>query len=70
MGSKKQNSRKKAYFSNPQGLLAISLYFPISNYHNSSIWPTGVQLVFFFCSGVNRLFGAQGSPSSGSLLSL
>ena len=33
-------------------------------------WPTGVQLVFFFCSGVSRLFGAQGSPSSGSLLSL
>ena len=31
---------------------------------------TGVQLVFFFCSGVSRLFGAQGSPSSGSLLSL
>ena len=23
-------------FFNPQGLLAISLYFPISNYHNSS----------------------------------
>ena len=33
-------------------------------------WPTGVQLVFFFCSGVSRLFGAQGSPSSGSLLNL
>ena len=32
--------------------------------------PTGVQLVFFFCSGVSRLFGAQGSPSSGSLLNL
>ena len=31
---------------------------------------TGVQLVFFFCSGVRRLFGAQGSPSSGSLLNL
>ena len=31
---------------------------------------TEVQLVFFFCSGVSRLFGAQGSPSSGSLLSL
>ena len=30
----------------------------------------GVQLVFFFCSGVSRLFGAQGSPSSGSLLNL
>ena len=36
----------------------------------SVAWPTGVQLVFFFCSGVSRLFGAQGSPSSGSLLSL
>ena len=32
-------------------------------------WPTGVQLVFFFCSGVIKLLGAQrGSPSSGSLL--
>ena len=29
-------------------------------------WPTGVQLVFFFCSGVST----QGSPSSGSLLNL
>ena len=36
----------------------------------SVAWPTGVQLVFFFCSGVSRLFGAQGSPSSGSLLNL
>ena len=27
-------------------------------------------LVFFFCSGVSRLFGAQGSPSSGNLLNL
>ena len=32
--------------------------------------PTGVQLMFFFCSGVSKLFGAQGSPSSGSLLNL
>ena len=31
----------------------------------SVAWPTGVQLVFFFCSGVSGLFGAQGSPSSG-----
>ena len=30
--------------------------------------PTGVQLVVFFCSGVSKLLGAQGSPSSGSLL--
>ena len=29
----------------------------------SVAWPTGVQLVFFFCSGVSKLFGAQGSPS-------
>ena len=36
----------------------------------SVAWPTGVQLVFFFCSGVSRLFGAQGSPSSGSLPNL
>ena len=36
----------------------------------SVTWPTGVQLVFFFCSGVSKLFGAQGSPSSGSLLNL
>ena len=32
--------------------------------------PTGVQLVFFFCSGVSKLFGAQGSPSSGGLLNM
>ena len=36
----------------------------------SVAWPTGVQLVLFVCSGVSRLFGAQGSPSSGSLLNL
>ena len=36
----------------------------------SVAWPTGVQLVFFFCSGFSRLFGAQGSPSSGRLLNL
>ena len=36
----------------------------------SVLWPTGVQLMFFFCSGVSKLFGAQGSPSSGSLLNL
>ena len=35
----------------------------VSNY-------AGVQLVFFFCSGVSKLFGAQGSPSSDSLLNL
>ena len=33
----------------------------------SVAWPTGVQLVFFFCSGVSRLFGAQGSPIVGQL---
>ena len=26
--------------------------------------------MFIFCSGVSKLFGVQGSPSSGSLLSL
>ena len=36
----------------------------------SFAWPTGVQLAFFFCSGVSKLFGAQRSPSSGSLLNL
>ena len=36
----------------------------------SVAWPTGVQLVFFFCSGVSKLFGAQGSPSSVTLLNL
>ena len=36
----------------------------------SVAWPTGVKLVFFFFSGVSKLFGAQGSPSSGSLLNL
>ena len=29
----------------------------------SVAWPTGVQLVLFFCSGVSKLFGAQGPPS-------
>ena len=36
----------------------------------SVAWPTGVQLMFFFCSGVSKIYGAQGSPSSGSLLNL
>ena len=37
----------------------------------SVAWPTGVQLVFFsFAPGFSKLFGAQGSPSSGSLLNL
>ena len=36
----------------------------------SFAWSTGVQLVFTFVSGFSKLFGAQGSPSSGSLLSL
>ena len=36
----------------------------------SIAWPTGFQPVFFFCSGVSKLFGAQGFPSSGSLLNL
>ena len=45
----------------------------------SVAWPTGVQLVFFFffffffffsCSGISKLYGAQESRSSGSLLNL
>ena len=36
----------------------------------SVAWPIGVQLMFFFSSGFSKLFGAQGSPSSGSLLNL
>ena len=36
----------------------------------SVAWPTGVQLLFFFCSGVSKLFGAQGSPLSGSIMNL
>ena len=33
-------------------------------------WPIGAQLGFFFCSGVSKLLGTQGSPSSGSLPNL
>ena len=29
----------------------------------SVAWPTGDQLVFFFCFGVSKLFGPQGSTS-------
>ena len=36
----------------------------------SVAWPTGVQLVLFFCSGFSKLFGNQGSTSPGSLLNL
>ena len=36
----------------------------------SVAWPTGVQLMFIFCSGFSKVFGTQGSPSSGSLLYL
>ena len=46
-----------------QNVLFVTVFLSVA-------WPTGVQLVFFFCSGVSRLFGAQGSPSSGSLLNL
>ena len=46
-----------SYFSNPQGLFSISLHF-LS------------LLVFFLAPGFCKLFGAQGSPSSGSLLNL
>ena len=27
----------------------------------SVAWSTGIQPVFFFCSGVSKLFGARGS---------
>ena len=47
-----------------------SLLFIFNKPYLSVAWPTGVQLVFFFCSGVSKLFGAQGSPSPGSLLNL
>ena len=30
----------------------------------SVAWPTWVQLVFFFCSGVSTLYGLEGSPST------
>ena len=36
----------------------------------SVAWPTRVQLVFSFAPGFSKLFGAKGSPSSGSLLIL
>ena len=36
----------------------------------SVAWHTGVQLVFSFAPDFSELFGAQGSPSSGSLLNL
>ena len=37
----------------------------------SVAWPTGVQLVFFsFAPSFSKLFGAQGSPSSDTLLNL
>ena len=36
----------------------------------SVAWSTGVQLVFSFAPVYSKLFGAQGSPSSGSLLNL
>ena len=32
--------------------------------------PTGVQLMFTFAPGLNKLFGAQRSPSSGSFLNV
>ena len=36
----------------------------------STAWPTGVQLVFCLAPGFSKSSGAQGSPSSGSLLNL
>ena len=58
-------------------LLPISAYMYIDNMTIISVknmiiaWPTGVQLVFFLLLRIfSKLFGAQGSPSSGSLLNL
>ena len=36
----------------------------------SVAWPGGDRLVFLFCSGVSKLFCAQGSPSSDGLVNL
>ena len=36
----------------------------------SVAWPIVAQMVFFFAPGFSKLFGAQGSPSSDSLLNL
>ena len=40
------------------------------NTHISNVCTKANRTLGFFCSGVSKLFGAQGSPSSGSLLNL
>ena len=65
-------TQKKRYAS-LISLLKVKFYQKLGLFQrnvNVVTTKTGVQLVFFFCSEVSRLFGAQGSPSSGSLLNL
>ena len=52
-------SRRQMVFMNPHQLQITKLQCKPDN-----------QLMFFLSSGVSKLFGAQGSPSSGSLLNL
>ena len=40
-----------------QGCVSSPIIFSL--FINDLAWPTGVQLMFFFCSGVSKLFGAQ-----------
>ena len=56
------------FFSSPELKLFLLVCWDRS--FLSVAWPTGVQLVFFFvCPRFSvMLFGAQGSPSSDSLL--
>ena len=55
-----------AYFSISRKSLKLFILVGWGRSFLSVAWPTGVQLMFFFSSGVSKLFGAQGSPSSGS----
>ena len=64
-----------AFFNcTPVGRASYSMMTPTQSYlflfwgwsFLSVSWPTGVQLVFLFCSGFSKLFCAQGSQSSGS----
>ena len=66
-----------AFFNcTPVGRASDSMMAPTEAIHFSRLGPehagpTGVQQVFFFCSGFQlKLFGAQGSASPGSLLYL
>ena len=51
----------------PQGEVAIG-YLKLCAQTEQSVVTKVVPLFIFFSSGVSKLFGAQGSPSSGSLL--